>query len=105
MRYSDLIKTKKELKIEGAGGGSFTITYNQAFLNRENSALNAGPEMTKIDYVIKCFCDGLLVDWDLMDDKDKKIPIKEKELRKMNMDFLIEIFQVIQDDLGNFFKK
>lgn len=104
MRYADLVKANKELVIK-TEAGTLNVVYNQGFLNRNNSALNADENITKIDYVIKCFCDGLLIKWDLEDEKGKTIPINPKELNKLNMDFLIDLYSKIQDDIGNFFKK
>ena len=104
MKYTDLVKKEKN-RVCKTDCGDLNIVYNQTYLNKTNSALNVDENMTKIDYIIKCFSEGLLVSWDLTDDKGKKYPITKKELEKFNMDFLVGIYELIQADMNDFFKK
>lgn len=106
MKYSDIVKKDKTLIIE-TENGKMTVVYDQTFFSRDNSIFKKPDweQMLDIDFAIYCFCHGLLVSWDLQADNDKIIPFSEKDLGKLNKDFLVELYKILQEDAKSFFRK
>lgn len=97
MRLSDLFSGKKDLVVEFENG-NVELTYNNAYFTKENSLLAVSKDTLFIDYVIDSFCNGLLISWNVQDEKGKPIKIAKKQLEQVPMELLLQLFQAIQED-------
>ena len=99
IKLTDLVAGKRSIVIDFGGDDQLHITYDPAQITAENEREEAQLRMRGLRInAIALSLSRMIVEWDLVDDKSKPLPIEMETLEKLGYDVVSFIMRSINED-------